>query len=147
MPVSAVSYQTDFPPVDFATWQLAAEAVYGYHDHVDAGDALKALDLFTTDAVVELPGRTVEGTEQLKDFLTSRQAKTDRVTMHILNNLRVVQIADDEYAVKTLTLVYLVKDGAKEFEGLIGVNWHVRKEGDRFLISRRVRLIKDGDGH
>lgn len=74
-----------------------------YARRVDFGEAARAAELFTDDAVLELSAGRFEGTEAIRGFFVKRQGQTDVVSRHVSTNVSI----DVQDAKSAVGLVYL----------------------------------------
>lgn len=82
------------------------ETVHALYRSIDAGRATDALGLFTEDAVLEAAGLRHEGRGAIGAVLASRQARIERVTRHVLTDVRVS--AGEDVATLSATLAVAV---------------------------------------
>jgi len=82
---------------------------------IDHGHATTALDLFAEDASFTARGQQLQGRDAISEFLTEREAETDRQTVHI--NANETASTDDTREAVTLdaVLVLLVRNGAGQY--------------------------------
>lgn len=63
---------------------------------IDSGRAVEAIDLFTDDASQTLAGSTSTGREAIRQGLMRRQALSERMSRHLVSNLRLLAAPDRE---------------------------------------------------
>ncbi len=98
-------------------------------DAVDRGMATQALDLFTPDASFDARGQQLHGHEQIRRFLTAREADHDRHTAHLIANEVVRRCTDDQLELTALLLLH--ERGA---DG----RYHVERVLDTVQVFRRT---------
>ncbi len=85
-----------------------------YCHYVDHGQARRIADLFTSDGVWTAPGVvTMTGTEELQKGLGEREARTDRRSRHVCNNL-LLDVLDEDTAEGVVYLVLYRHDGGDD---------------------------------
>jgi uncharacterized protein (TIGR02246 family) len=72
-------------------WQLAAreairDLVARYNQLGDAGRTEPLVELFTADAVLKVPGRTLQGREAIRDFFSEVAGGTGRKPIRVLRH-------------------------------------------------------------
>jgi ketosteroid isomerase-like protein len=84
--------------------------VTAYCHYVDHGEAARVADLFTEDGVWKSPEVTMRGREELRRGFGGRQARRDRMSRHVCNNL-LLEIRDAEHAEGVVYLTLYRHDG------------------------------------
>lgn len=110
-----------------------------YHRAIDTGRATAALEHFAEDAVFEARGHRFTGREEIRGFLTEREAMTDRASVHVVANVRTVSGATpDEPALSALVLLHARRpDGSYALERVLDTVHRFRRCGDCWCITSR----------
>ena len=117
----------------------AVSVVLGLYEAIDSGRATAALELFTPDAVFEGPGGVLEGTGEISAFLTARERRTERRTVHVLTNVVARRLDERDIEVRGVMMIH-TPDAAGDWhmERLLRVRHVVRTvEGTVLIVARR----------
>lgn len=118
------------------------ELVLGYHHAIDSGRATAGIGAFADDAEFEAHGRVFRGREEVLGFLTEREAKVDRHTVHmIVNDTTAVRGQAIEMHAVVLLNVRRV-DGSYGLERVLDTVHTFRQvEGNWRIASRTSRQL------
>lgn len=106
---------------------------------IDRGRATQALRLFTSDASFDARGRQLRGHEEIRRFLSAREADTDRHTVHLLANEVVRRCTSEELELTALLLLYERRlDGQYQVERVLDTAQTFRRTSDGWRISSRA---------
>ena len=121
--------------------RLGTDVVLALYGAIDAGEATRAVPLFTEDAVWETSARRAEGIEAIAQFLGDREADRERRTIHAVSNIRTSATEDDHLEIGVLLTVYTPSPSgaspswAIDFVG--GATHVLRLEVGRWRIASR----------
>jgi len=81
--------------------------IVNYHGDIDRGRASTAIVHFDDDAEFEARGEQLRGREQILRFLTDREARTDRHTVHVVANPVTIEASNDTVEVSALIMLHV----------------------------------------
>jgi ketosteroid isomerase-like protein len=107
--------------------------------YIDAGQATRARDLFTDDAVLELAGQRHVGVDAICRFLEEREANRNRHTRHLASNFRLSEVSDSSaHATGSLAVYVATDDGPPALEVIADCDVDfVRLPDGEWRMSRR----------
>lgn len=112
-------------------------------DAVDRGMATQALDLFTPDASFDARGQQLHGHEQIRRFLTAREADHDRHTAHLIANEVVRRCTDDQLELTALLLLHeRGADGRYHVEHVLDTVQVFRRTDNGWRIHHRATTLR-----
>ena len=76
--------------------QACEDLVLAYCDLVDSGMASLLPDLFTDDAVFEVPPQAPWDRAEIERRFNKREGMSQRVSRHVLTNVRIEVVSEDE---------------------------------------------------
>jgi hypothetical protein len=115
------------------------QQVIGYHLAIDRGRATTGIDAFTDDAEFELRGERLHGRAAILEFLTRREAMTERLTAHQISNEHVVAQSADELVLGCLVQLYLRgADGTYDLEKILDTTHTLRRTAEGWRIAQRT---------
>lgn len=89
--------------------------IVDYHGDIDRGRARAAIVYFGDDAEFEARGEQLRGRDQILQFLTDREARTDRHTAHVVANPVTTAVSDDTVEISALIMLH-VRNGKGGYE-------------------------------
>ena len=114
------------------------EVVLGYHRAIDSGHATAAIGAFTEDAEFQAHGQLLSGTEQILGFLSAREAKVDRKTVHVFANETTTGLGDDGVELRAIVLIHVQQsNGQYVVENVVDTVHCLIQAGDQWKVSRR----------
>ena len=115
-----------------------------FHGNADAGRATASRELFTSDALLELPMASARGAEEIGNVLSRREALTARVTMHAVASFEFSLSSPDDGSAGGGMAVYAgTPDGLEPVpEALTPYTADFRRLGQDWRIARlQVRIV------
>jgi ketosteroid isomerase-like protein len=114
-----------------------------FHACVDDGHANAAAEVFTTDAVVEVPSGAARGSREISDALAARD-ESPRATVHVVGSFDLRLASADEAMAAGSLVVYAGDRGQidRTPEALARYAVAFRRANDGWKIARlEVRLV------
>lgn len=82
---------------------------------IDHGHATTAVNLFTADALFTARGQQLHGRDAISQFLTTREAETDRHTIHVIANETIRGSDANETITLEAVLILLLRSEAGNY--------------------------------
>ncbi|MCO4252146.1 nuclear transport factor 2 family protein [Pseudarthrobacter raffinosi] len=110
-----------------------------YHGDIDRGRATAAIAHFADDAQFEAHGQRLHGRAEILGFLTAREGRTDRHTVHLIANSLVRQVSDAEVAISALVMLHVRHpDGRYALDRVLDTVHHFRLTAAGWKIAART---------
>lgn len=103
---------------------------------IDRGQARRALDLFSDDAVLDARGERLNGHAQIGRFLAIREGE-DRQTAHLITNEVVRNATAHTVTIAALVVLLERSDGEFLLRDVLDSTQRFERHGDRWLIASR----------
>lgn len=116
----------------------ARAVVVAYHAAIDRGRASTASPLFTEDAYFEVKGKGLRGRDEIAEFLRTREAQTDRHTVHLITSERVERADADEVELSSFVLLYLRGVGGYTLDRVLDTRHVLRRTTAGWLVAHRT---------
>ncbi|MEC3975744.1 nuclear transport factor 2 family protein [Amycolatopsis sp. H20-H5] len=119
------------------------QSIVAYHGDIDRGRATRGIRYFADDARFQARGRDLAGRDAILGFLTDREAKTARRTLHVITNPVTTFDSDDDLSIAAVIVLYAMDDSdAYVIENVLDtVHRFTRSAAGWLIVDRTSRRL------